>query len=394
MNFFILGTHDELATAEIKAVLKDGLVVVAQSRQAILAQPLDRNLVELQERLAGVVKIGYVIGEMPRFEQEEAAQLVAGFALQASGKNKISFGLSVYDIGNTKLTHELERDLDDIGLVVKRLLKEGKRPVRYVKAKEPRLSSAVVEMNGLLSSGGEYVFLAASDRVYIGKTETIQDFRAWEDRDFGRPARDAKSGMLPPKLARLMINLSGVDPDGATLLDPFCGSGTILMEGILLGFEHLIGSDISEEAVKNTKTNLAWLTNHLQLPESNVSLFTTSAALLPPIPKGGLGGVADAIISEVYLGSPRKHPINELEIAAIEKELLPTYETSFRNLKKLLKPSARLVVAFPAFKKEDGSWHRLPLQNLLTKLGYKIQQQYLYHRALQLVGRDIVIFSI
>jgi tRNA (guanine10-N2)-dimethyltransferase len=287
MNFFILGSHDELSIAEIKAVLKDTLVVVAQSRQALLTQPLDPNLGELQERLAGVVKIGYVIGEMPRWSQDEAAELVAGFALEAAGKNKISFGLSVYDLDNPKRTHELEKDLDSVGLQVKRLLKEGTRPVRYVKAKEPRLSSAVVETNGLLSSGGEYVFLCAQGRTYVGKTETIQDFRAWEDRDFGRPARNAKAGMLPPKLARLMINLAGVEPANATLLDPFCGSGTILMEGILMGFKNLIGSDISNKAIDDTTQNLSWLISHLHLAQPNLSIFSCDASSIPPLPRGG-----------------------------------------------------------------------------------------------------------
>jgi hypothetical protein len=87
-------------------------------------------------------------------------------------------------------------------------------------------------------------------------------------------------------------------------------------------------------------------------------------------------------------------PVYDHEIITIEKELLPTYEASFRNLKKLLKPSARAVVAFPAFKKEDNTWHRLPLKELLTKLGYNVTRQFLYHRADQLVARDIVVLSL
>jgi len=208
MDFFILGSQSELAQAEIKAVLKKELIIVESSPCVIISQPIRCDLTELQERLAGIVKTGKIIGELYRWSDNEVTELVASNALRSQGKNKINFGLSVYDIGGSKRTQELERDLDKIGLIVKRLLKESRRPVRYVKSKEPRLSSAVVETNGLLSSGGEFIFFVADKKIYIGKTETVKNFRSWEKRDFGRPARDAKNGMLPPKLARMMINLS------------------------------------------------------------------------------------------------------------------------------------------------------------------------------------------
>jgi len=76
-----------------------------------------------------------------------------------------------------------------------------------------------VEENDLLASGGEHVLMGVEGKLMIGQTEAVQPYKQWSARDFGRPARDPKSGMLPPKLARLMINLSGVDPKGKTILD-------------------------------------------------------------------------------------------------------------------------------------------------------------------------------
>jgi len=83
-------------------------------------------------------------------------------------------------------------------------------------------------------------------------------FERFFERDFGRPAADAKSGMLPPKLARMMVNLASASKN-ETLLDAFCGSGTILTEAATLGFAKLIGSDISERAVSDTQKNSDWI---------------------------------------------------------------------------------------------------------------------------------------
>ncbi|MBI5794141.1 50S ribosomal protein L11 methyltransferase [Candidatus Uhrbacteria bacterium] len=389
MRYLTLGSQQELCKAELKAVLSDSFDPVHESSSVVVVESGFENASVLQDRLAGVIKIGSVIGELKQWDLESAAELIAVQAQDAAGKNKISFGLSVYDLGDASLTRALEKEVDALGQEIKKHLKASGRPVRYVKAREPRLSSAVIETNGLLSSGGEYALLAAHGKILIGQTETIQDFRAWERRDFGRPARNAKSGMLPPKLARMMINLSGVDPEGATLLDPFCGSGTVLMEAALMGFARLIGSDISEAAVQNTGNNLDWLTTEFQLEDPHLELHTTPAVDLPSL----VHEQADIIVTEVYLGSPRSKPLTDDENKKIEQDLMTVYETSFSALKLLLKPSGRAVIAFPAFKQKEGTWYRLPLEKMLVKLGYRVESQFLYHRNDQLVGRDILVLT-
>ena len=86
----------------------------------------------------------------------------------------------------------------------------------------------------------------------LAQTEAVQPFEQFSARDFGRPGRDDLSGMLPPKLAIIMINLAQT-PLNSILLDPFCGSGTILSEAVLLGYTNLIGTDISEKAIADSK---------------------------------------------------------------------------------------------------------------------------------------------
>ena len=405
MIYFILGSHPELSIAELKAVLGSEYRPVFVSESVVVIEPIDRSLDKLQERLAGIVKVGRVAGELKAWNKIEAADLVASLASSAVGKNKISFGLSVYDLGDKKTTRLLERDLDQLGLEVKKRLKETHlrqgfggqvgRPVRYVKGKEPRLSSAIVETNGLLESGGEYVLLVCENNILIGQTEAIQNFKAWSSRDYGRPARDAKSGMLPPKLARMMINLAGIDPSGATLLDPFCGSGTVLMEAALMGCAELIGSDISEKAIADTKKNMNWLVAAFGLTPPKINLLISPAANTPLLLKEGSGVVSiDLLVTEVFLGNPRFKAVDDRESRQLESELMPVFRDSFESLATLLKPTSRAVVAFPSYKTKNGNWHRLALKPLLENLGYKVVDNYLYFREDQLVARDIYILSL
>lgn len=60
---------------------------------------------------------------------------------------------------------------------------------------------------------------------------------------------------LDPKLARAMVNLAC--PNGGRLLDPFCGTGGLIVEGVLRGLD-CCGSDLAWPMVTGTRENAAW----------------------------------------------------------------------------------------------------------------------------------------
>ena len=61
-------------------------------------------------------------------------------------------------------------------------------------------------------------------------------------------------GSMSPKLARCMVNLTGVK-EKDLVLDPFCGTGGILIEAGIMG-ARVVGADIDERMVEGTIKNL------------------------------------------------------------------------------------------------------------------------------------------
>ncbi len=61
-------------------------------------------------------------------------------------------------------------------------------------------------------------------------------------------------GVIIPKIARALVNLSGVK-DKELFLDPFCGTGGILIEAGMIG-ARIIGADVQDKMVKGAKENL------------------------------------------------------------------------------------------------------------------------------------------
>ncbi len=396
MRFLIPGSHPSLSLAELFAVAGDNDYSLC-SGEAFLVKT-DRDPEELQERLGGFVKTGTIVGELSRFNQQNAVAvllpLIQGAAEGTDGK--ISFGISVYELGNKGMAAQIASDRQRIGLSLKKALKETGRPVRYVDSKERDLSAVIIRENGLLETGGDWCLIAGTDRVYVGKTAATQDYKEWGRRDFGRPAADAKNGMLPPKIARLMVNLALPETAGASLLDPFCGSGTVLMEAGVVGVETLVGQDLEAKAVSDTKENLAWAGAAAVISQGDAQ--TIHQRLKDPV---------DAVATEPYLGPPRTKKLTQEEVTKILRELTKLYDNAFASIYKVLKPGGRCVVSFPVFEMENARVF-VPMKAALEKIGYKVlpivpstapdalkertqNGGLLYRRPDAIVSRDIVV---
>ena len=93
-------------------------------------------------------------------------------------------------------------------------------------------------------------------------------------------------GSMNPKLARCMVNLSRVK-SGELLLDPFCGTGGILIEAGLIGCK-LVGSDVYWKMKNGTAINLDYYgitdyrTFHLDVRELKMYEKVSSVVTDPP----------------------------------------------------------------------------------------------------------------
>jgi len=91
------------------------------------------------------------------------------------------------------------------------------------------------------------------DRVFMGpRLIKISKKHFFELKPHKRPF--FYPGSMSPKLARTMVNLTRIKT-GERLLDPFCGTGGILLEAGIIG-ARVVGSDIDPKMVKGTLENL------------------------------------------------------------------------------------------------------------------------------------------
>ncbi len=358
-HFFILGTNPVLSTAEIIALL-DGreFTVTEMYKQALIVDALPGHTLDpkaLMARLGGTIKIGTLLAEnVPVTAAELERIALEGLSDRVANIGNATFGFSVYSLESDKPSNKaaaVGMKFREVGMRVKRKLQDAGCAARWVKAQVgTALTSVAVGKNNILADGAEFVVLAKGDTMLVGKTEVIQPFEEFSLVDYGRPERDTIQGMLPPKLARIMINLIHVSREitDVTLLDPFCGSGTVLTEALQMGFRELYGSDKNPAAVLATQRNIEWLREKQLVPAGNthVGTFASDARSLGQHikPKS-----LDAIVTEPFLGPNRTGGERRGELQKTLNELTKLYYEALSSWKAVLKPGAPVVMALPIY---------------------------------------------
>jgi tRNA (guanine10-N2)-dimethyltransferase len=94
--------------------------------------------------------------------------------------------------------------------------------------------------------------IVTEEKIFVGKVIKELDQEFHKRHPDVRPEKQPTT--LGPKLARVCVNLTGI-PVGKVLVDPFCGTGGILIEAGLMRF-NTVGYDISDKLLKMCEKNL------------------------------------------------------------------------------------------------------------------------------------------
>lgn len=420
--FFILGNNPTLSFAEIVSVFKLKLEqVLALSKETLIIE-LGREIDARQiiRRLGGTIKLGIINDELKMTNNELIPNdLILKLIDINNVAGKFNFGISYYGhaFANSASVATTAKGAASAGkqgkfkqekeqaMKLKKALKEKGVGSRWVTSREKVLSSVVVEQNKLVGDRGmEIVIIGNNEKYFIGKTLAVQPFKELSARDYGRPGRDDYSGMLPPKLAQILINLSGAEFNNV-LLDPFCGSGTIITEAALMGFQNLIGCDVSEKAVEDSKKNFQWIQKTYDLSLKSYDLKQCDVRQLSQkITRESV----DAIVTEPYLG-PSRMERNEKNIRQVAEELENLYRQAILEFARVLKSDGRVVMVWPVFRMSNneiklkadkilGNYFKIVniLAQFLSSDMIKLTERgtIVYGRENQRVWREIVVLEL
>jgi tRNA G10 N-methylase Trm11 len=392
---FALGRHPTLSVAELVRAIPD--ITLESAENGICVGNCPELAPEFINKLGGTIKVIAIDKEIESLSEIDASLMRK---LIPPREGRIIFGISIYG----QVPGVERRRIYIEGLELKKAIKAEGRRARYVVSQDTQLSSVVIAKNKLIEEGAEFVIIKERGRILVGHTVAIQGFEAYGERDFDRPGRSARRGMLPPKLAQMMVNIAGGDKS-KTLLDPFCGSGTVLGEALLMGYSDVVGADISPEAVSDTKAYLEWIEKAHPEFHGRWRLFVSDARTIDKsLPAESVG----AIVAEPFLGPPQNGRETPEQLKHImNDELMPLYRDAIATLSKVLSPRASAVFSFPVFNRNKGPIFT-PVSLVANALipAPLVPSEYqnfglpatssggaLYERPDQFVGREIILLK-
>ncbi len=365
----ILGRQPEFGLVELESQVGADAMEPFGRQAALLARELDVN------RLGGVLKVGRVL-------YRGAVTPLRGLPIDVAelpvGDSKTPFALSAYGLRDT------QRMVMAAGLELKKRLRERGSVRLIVPARGLAATAAELHHNRVLEDGFELLVVVAGAEMIVARTVGVQDIDWYSKRDYDRPARSARVGMLPPKLAQILVNTTSAP----VVVDPFCGTGVVLQESLLVG-RAAVGSDLSEEMVAASRANLPWLVAQVPTPLPAWSVELGDARQIQ-LPKDA------AVVSEGYLGPNLTRLPSEVEMAKIKRELLGLYTACLANWAAQLPAGGEVSLCAPVWRSR-GAWDYLGLVDELPRLGYTlkgfkhVRTPLLYARDDQVVGRQLLL---
>ncbi len=382
-NICILGRQPALGLAELESCFGPESIRLIQPDVALLTTD---QLVRCSD-FGGIIKFASIKDTFFGTEWNKIARHLHDFLprqLSTMQEGKVTLGISVHNLKTSP------KQINATALSLKKVIRQTGRSARIVPNNEITLNSAQVLHNKLTQPNGiELVLVRDGATTFIAKTTWIQDIEAYAKRDQGRPARDARVGMLPPKLAQIIINLATQgkrSAQGGIVLDPFCGTGVVLQEALLMEYE-IQGTDLDARMVEYTKKNLEWFGAKEYLEWIKQGDATNH----------DWHGQFDYIACETYLGRPFSHEPDPETLTKVIHDVNIIHKKFLQNVARQTQSGFRMCIAVPAWHTKSDIKH-LPVLDQLDQIAYNRvsfvhakQHELIYHRENQIVGRELVI---
>ena len=427
---FHLGRVPALSIAEIQAMFKkmriDFSVNFISSKVLILDIKNKIDPSDLLVEMGGTIKIARVLGEYKNLDEALETTISAIEELNKKRSSKKIIGYSIYFTQNKekdkvlKISEKIRNNFSN----AKKLRSKDLNLRIIFPGKNMKLNSASILKNKIIKKGAEFNFLFlpslspqppliplsgevrrdTKNKIILSETVAVQDIERYSERDYDRPKRNPKIGIIPPKLAQIMINLARIKK-GEIILDPFCGIGTILQEALLNDYK-VVGSDANGDQIANCKENLEWLSKKYILEYPNYKIFQSD---MKNITRKIKPNSVDAIVTESTLGPIYKKVPSKAEIGHNYNRFIKMYTGFFQIAKLVLRKNKRIIITIPAYKIKNGEYITAPFIDRLEKIGYSVispldqeftakdikitnRDSIIYDRPNQIVAREVLIF--
>ncbi len=333
MYLFLLGRDPKLSKLEIAIYFYKNNIKyeILEEQDKYLLIKTKINPKKTIEELAGTTKI------IEMYQQSKEIDIKFLDKIEYN-KHKFNFSFSSINLPKEEVLY-IENLLKDY-FKKEKTKAVYKKPKKHTKNEKNYIVNPNNYYSWKLYEGFELFILFLNKNYYFGLTKACFNPKENIYKDKHMPKRkNLYSTSL--RIADIMINLLGCT-NKTTIVDPFCGTGTFLVEALLKGHD-VIGIDQEKQMCRYAKENIEWI-------KENIGKYQIICG-----DSGKIKFKADCAVFEPYMGPFLKKMPSEKKARKTVKNLEKIYYFVFRNLSKNLKKKAKVVCILPEIPKYEGS---------------------------------------
>ena len=339
-KFSAIFANGELSRLELITVLRKlGTEHRIESYEESFCILEANDLVKTAKYLGGAFKIGEIVAEA----QDENLFIGKLYATKMFEwlDEKASWGLSLYGINNN-LDPDFVQDVQNV--LGEKIRGAGARKAKKVLPDITSVNEGIRELSsGIVAEKNviDVQLLKSKDSLFLALTIATIPSTSFQERDLKRPYQNSTIS-LSPRIARMLVNMTMLN-EGQRLLDPFCGTGTILMEAAVLNI-NVIGFDKDSQKIKGTWQNINWLRDAGRISKNvHAKLQRGDARDLRFFDRDSI----DAIATEPILIPPLKRFPSEEEAKDMLLDSFKTYREFLRSAEYVLKRNGKIALVIP-----------------------------------------------
>jgi len=338
----------DLSYLEACTLLADELVDVVRMGEDVLTVGL-KAAKSNYENLAGTHKVAIPITSMVESPGDAATEVVRFLEGADDG---FSFSVSYYSSQGIQ-----EPEYESVVATMLSIVREaGFRKANLVRS---RGGTELYAKEVLSRKTTDFIILRVGNQYRIGVTAYIPNAVEFRARSNERPVVSSQIS-ISSRLAKVLVNLGGLSK-GELMLDPFCGSGTILLEAVVAGM-NCIGIDKNPTRIENTKRNLQWISSRSKNAIGSYSLKVGDATKVESLLDGSTP--VDAVVTEPIL-LPRIDYTPRLEKARrMVRNASRLYSESLYSIAVVVRSGGRIVIVAPSLRTSEKRDVSVNLQNL------------------------------
>ncbi len=404
--FFQLGANPSLSKAELSTLFE--ILLLPQSSLKFfewknflfvtLEEKLEQKIIRLLKFTGSIVKMGKIV-QIERDEKTKNWPLILDKFLDST-----LYNLSHKKTKQVKVALNIQpyyhTDNEQVSKIFRSKIKsyQSYTLVKY-KTLSPKkfaldLSPFQYHKENMAKRGIEYLLFYVKSKMYLGYTLWVSNPFEYIKQDEERPSRLFTHG-TSLKVARTLVFLAKI-PQKGKMLDPFCGSGTLLQVALEQGIS-VIGVDQDPKCIKVAKENLQFFSDKYfgkkasdkpewQLVKHDARKIDSAL---------DENSSFNAIVTEPYLGPFLKSLPEIQEAEETMKKLEKLYNDVILQASLYLQLNERVVMILPNYHYKGQKIVKPNIENILNKTTYEfLGNTFYFNQSFPIsIGREHNVIS-